>query len=168
MSKTALITIDLQPGLKALAHYVFRQDPADFETLLQRNQLAVTWFTQHQLPVFNLVIQPPLLPKCFSRSLLTTTLNDSSCLLGRTKPSAFSQPNLIKRLRQNNVQTVVITGLTTDNGIAKTVADAEGYGLTTIVIRDATMARNAALQAANLAKFHQVCTWTDFLSSQNN
>jgi nicotinamidase-related amidase len=166
MSKTALITIDLQPGLKALSHYVFRQNPADFDTLLQQNQLAVNWFTQQHLPVFNLVIQPPLLPRRFSQSLLITTLNDSSCLLGRSKPSAFSQPNLIKRLRQAKVQTVVITGLTTDNGIAKTVADAEGYGLTTIVISDATLARTPALQAANLAKFHKVCTWTEFLATQ--
>ncbi|MFP3547951.1 isochorismatase family cysteine hydrolase, partial [Rhizobium sp. SIMBA_035] len=56
----------------------------------------------------------------------------------KTRDSAFLSTDLLLRLRNWNIDTVVLAGVSTHNCIAQTAADAFGYNIRVIHTSDAT------------------------------
>ncbi|MFC6180644.1 cysteine hydrolase family protein [Lactiplantibacillus daowaiensis] len=169
MEKTALVIIDLQAGSRWLAKHLFRQaGPLDFQTLVANNQQLMTRWQAAGLPVIVVTMQPTLLSAGlqarFSRSLLQTNQLKAVTYVKKTRPSAFSNPHLLPALQAAGVQRVVVSGFTLDNGVRKTVSDAQAAGLTAVVLRDATIARSTKLFPSMVATFDNVMTTTQLLA----
>jgi nicotinamidase-related amidase len=68
--------------------------------------------------------------------------------LVKTRDSAFLGTDLLLRLRNWDVDTVVLTGVSTHNCIAQTAADAFGHNLRVIYAAEATASENAGAASA--------------------
>lgn len=66
---------------------------------------------------------------------------ESDFLLKKVAASCFHQTNLMDHLSKLGVDTVIVGGLSTSGCVRATVVDAAGYGLSVMVLRDASADR---------------------------
>lgn len=170
LNATALVVIDLQAGARFLVHHVFRRSSSEqFDQALQNNQKLITEFSFRRLPIFVIALRPRIFPPRlgdrFAQSLLSF---NTAIYLQKSGPSAFATTDLAQLLRQKDIKRLIITGFTTDNGVKKTVDDAEKLDFSTIVVSDATIGRNQARQQATLKHFKCVRSTMDLLTLLNN
>ncbi len=85
-------------------------------------------------------------------------------ILRKTQPSAFFGTGYADKLRQQGIDTVIVTGCTTSGCVRATVVDAMSYDFRTIVARDCVGDRSLAAHEANLFDIEQ--KYADLMGSQ--
>lgn len=139
--KTALIIIDVQDGLDD-PKYGKRSTP-DAEANMAR--LLADWRANHR-PIFHIQhmsVNPdsPLRPELPGNAIKRMVApQDGEPVLHKTVNNAFVGTDLERRLREDDIQSVVIVGLTTEHCVSTTARMAGDLGFTTIVVADATAA----------------------------
>jgi len=107
-------------------------------------------------------VTPKVFPKWLKSKFTKSYYEDLSLTNGfyltKSGPSAFQNTDFDNILKQNQINKIVVTGFTTDNGIKKTVIDAERLGYLTVVVTDATIARNPQDQDTMLKEFKNIMT----------
>ncbi len=137
--KTALIIIDVQDGLDDPVHGQ-RNNP-DAESNMAR--LLADWrakkrpiyHVQHMSVHPNSTLRPDRPGNAIKR--IVAPQGDET-LIQKSTSSAFIGTNLESRLRENDIQAVVIVGLTTEHCVSTTARMAGDLGFKTIVVADAT------------------------------
>jgi maleamate amidohydrolase len=76
-------------------------------------------------------------------------------ILRKTQPSAFFGTSYAEQLRQQGVDTVIVTGCTTSGCVRATVVDSMSHDFRTIVARDCVGDRSLAAHDANLFDMEQ-------------
>ncbi|ETY75434.1 cysteine hydrolase family protein [Lactiplantibacillus fabifermentans] len=172
LEKAALVIIDVQAGAQFLNRHVYHADADYFTTVVQHNQQLVANFEHRNWPIFIVTVHPKVFPafvnQRFAKSLLMTAGLKHVHYVAKTSPSAFSQPTFMTKLHELGVEKLIMTGFTTNNGVAKTVADAEINGFDTTVVTDATVAKSAAVQAQILPQFTELATTAEILAAPRN
>jgi maleamate amidohydrolase len=85
-------------------------------------------------------------------------------ILRKTQPSAFFGTGYADKLRQQGIDTVIVTGCTTSGCVRATVVDAMSYDFRTIVARDCVGDRSLAAHEANLFDMEQ--KYADLIDSE--
>lgn len=162
---TALIIIDLQAGAKFMAKHFFK-DSSDkqFETVVKKNQQLLDAFLDYQLPVYLVTINMPLINRWFSDSLLELPADSAYTALQKSGASAFKGTNLAENLRKAAIKQILLSGFTLDNAIIKTLYDAQSNNIETIIISDATIAKNA-VKATKILHAHLTIDTSHLLQS---
>tara|TARA_B100001059_G_C17806933_1_gene569780 strand:- start:127 stop:750 length:624 start_codon:yes stop_codon:yes gene_type:complete len=75
---------------------------------------------------------------------------ESEIIISKQYPSAFFNTPLTKILKQHNIDTLIITGVTTSGCIRATCIDAVSHGLIPIIVNDACGDRHEGPHQANL------------------
>lgn len=137
--KTALIIIDVQDGLDD--PYWGRRNNPDAEKNMAR--LLAAWRTKGRpiLHVQHMSTNPnsplrPNLPGNAIKRIVAPQGNEP--VIRKTVNSAFIGTDLEDRLRAQDIQAVVIVGLTTNHCVETTARMAGNLGFTTLVVDDAT------------------------------
>ena len=161
LDHTAFVAIDLQKGILGSGQLF----PNDAATVLANNvELAqhlkntdalnvlvnvdITEFrylsTKNELAKQAAV---PVIPKEFTDLLLAPYLEDTTNTLTVTKynPSAFFGTSLDLQLRRRQIDTIILSGVATSNGVYATALDAFQHGYHVIVVEDACADRDLEL-----------------------
>lgn len=160
LSKTAYLAIDLQDGILnngVLAPY------APDAVLLAANQLAETFKNTEALitlvnvdatsfhylhPARYTREQPIKVPDSYMQlSMAIATDDTASNVVTVTKhnPGAFFGTDLDLQLRRRGIDTIILSGLTTSNGVYATALDAFQHGYHLYIVEDATSDRDPDL-----------------------
>lgn len=164
--KTALIIIDVQDGLDEPR--LGKRNNPDAESNMAR--LLAAWRTrgrpiyhiQHMSTRPNSPLRPDQPGNAIKR--IVAPQGDET-VIQKTVNSAFIGTDLEKRLRKEDIQSVVIIGLTTQHCVSATARMASDLGFTTYVVDDATATHDAsgydgtyypaeAVHAISLASLH--------------
>lgn len=166
-TRPALIVVDMAVGFTSVNSPL----GGDFDEQVNAANALVTAFADHTLPiVFTRVVYEGDEQSVFRRHLpdlniLTPTSqwvdidprlvqSVTSWVLDKTGPSAFFDTALNRQLRDKNVDSVMVCGLTTSGCVRATVVDALQYNFPTWVISDACGDRNHSAHSANLHDMH--------------
>lgn len=160
LSKTAYLAIDLQDGILnngVLAPY------APDAVLLAANQLAEAFKNTEALitlvnvdatsfhylhPARYTREQPIKVPDSYMQlSMAIATDDTASNVVTVTKhnPGAFFGTDLDLQLRRRGINTIILSGLTTSNGVYATALDAFQHGYHLYIVEDATSDRDPDL-----------------------
>lgn len=160
LSKTAYLAIDLQDGILnngVLAPY------APDAVLLAANQLAEAFKNTEALitlvnvdatsfhylhPARYTREQPIKVPDSYMQlSMAIATDDTASNVVTVTKhnPGAFFGTDLDLQLRRRGIDTIILSGLTTSNGVYATALDAFQHGYHLYIVEDATSDRDPDL-----------------------
>ena len=168
LDHTAFVAIDLQKGILGSGQLF----PNDAATVLANNvELAqhlkntdalnvlvnvdITEFrylsTKNELAKQAAV---PVIPKEFTDLLLAPYLEDTTNTLTVTKynPSAFFGTSLDLQLRRRQIDTIILSGVATSNGVYATALDAFQHGYHVIVVEDACADRDLELHHVFIEK----------------
>jgi len=164
--KTALVVIDIQSGTHFLAKHIFKIED-DFQKLVKSNQQLIEAFEVRKQPIFIVTVAPKVFPKWlkakFTKSYYADITLTNGFYLTKSGPCAFQTTDFDEILKQNQINKLIVTGFTTDNGVKKTVIDAEKLGYQTEVVADATISRDSEKQEPLLKEFKNITTITDLL-----
>ncbi|MEM6283950.1 MAG: cysteine hydrolase family protein [Chloroflexota bacterium] len=144
-ANTALIIIDVQQGLDNTDYYGDRNNP-DAEQHMA--QLLAAWRT-HQLPVFHVQhhsTQPnsPLRPENPGVAIKPEVApQGNEPVYTKNVNSAFIGTDLELHLRDADIGTVVVVGLTTEHCVSTSVRMAANYGFRVYLAADGTAANSA-------------------------
>ncbi len=161
LEHTAFIAIDLQKGILDTGQLV----PNDTRTILANNiKLAENLKGTEALNVLvNVDItefrylshkneqasssSTAAIPKEFTELVLAPYLEETTNTLRITKynPSAFFGTSLDLQLRRRHIDTIILTGVATSNGVYATALDAFQNGYHVIMVEDACGDRDAEL-----------------------
>lgn len=160
LSKTALVTIDLQGGI--LAGNAFQPHSGN-DVLAASNKIsAVLKNTAALIALVN--VNPSTIgylrpfeggqherktyPSDYSKLLMTIADDETShnvIKVTKHNPGAFFGTDLDLQLRRRGIDTIILTGVVTGNGIYATALDAFQYGYKVIVVEDAITDRDQQL-----------------------
>ncbi|MCP0885932.1 cysteine hydrolase [Ligilactobacillus sp. WILCCON 0076] len=158
LSKTAIIVIDLQQGI------VNQIQTPDKKAVIQNNIDLLTEF--NKLSTLEVLVNVDLntlqSPDRWADIKQNATYNAESISLipeiatfgnkqnvyelTKYNPSAFFGSSLDSQLRRRNIDTVIITGVATSNGVYATAQDAYQHGYNVVVAQDACMDSSIELQ----------------------
>ena len=153
-SKTALVVIDLQHGLKVLP-----VAPRSFDEVVERTAHLADTFRQkgshviwvrvdlhnfRQLVVDQPMIDPaaPPMPPEFVEIVPEVGKLESEILITKRFWGAFDTTGLEAELRKRGVETIVLCGISTDIGVESTARSAATLGFNVVVVEDASSARS--------------------------
>ncbi len=136
---TALIIVDVQDGLDDPIHGE-RNNP-DAEQNMAR--LLADW-REKQRPIFyvqHMSVQPhstlrPELPGNKIKDIIAPQGDEP--IIQKTASNGFVGTDLEQRLRDQNIESVVVVGLTTEHCVSTTVRIASDLGFETMIVADAT------------------------------
>ncbi|MGP3639527.1 isochorismatase family protein [Lentilactobacillus hilgardii] len=160
LNKTALVTIDLQRGILTGHHF---QPHAGDKTLKASNDIAEA--LKNTAVLIALVnVNPSTIgylrpfeggrqglkrfPDDYSQLLMTIANDETShnvIKVTKHNPGAFFGTDLDLQLRRRGIDTIILTGVVTSNGIYATALDAFQYGYKVIVVEDACTDRDPQL-----------------------
>ncbi len=143
--KTALIIIDVQDGLDDPR--LGKRNNPDAESNIAR--LLAAWRTrghpiyhvQHMSTKPNSPLRPNQPGNAIKR--IVAPQGDEP-VIQKTTNNAFIATDLVDRLREVDIQSVVIVGLTTNHCVSTTARMASDLGFTTFVVDDATVAHDSS------------------------
>ncbi|WP_053072656.1 isochorismatase family cysteine hydrolase [Lactiplantibacillus herbarum] len=157
--KAALVVIDIQAGTHFLAKHIFKIED-NFQKLVTSNRQLIEAFEARKQPIFIVTVAPKIFPKWlkakFTKSYYEDMTLTNGLYLTKSGPSAFQTTDFDTILKQNQINKLIVTGFTTDNGVKKTVMDAEKLGYQTEVVADATVARKPQHQDILINEFKHV------------
>ena len=143
--RPALILIDIQKGFDDVEYWGGERNNPDAE---KNARILLDIWRDNQLPIFHI-------QHCSSNpNSLLNELKEGNKFKEIVKPingepvikknvnSAFIGTNLETQLKENNIHTVVIVGLTTDHCVSTTTRMAGNFGFETFVVSDATATFN--------------------------
>ena len=158
LDKTAIIIIDLQQGIvnqmQTAAKKRVVQNNVDLltkfnklsmlEVLVNVNlntlQAPSRWADIKQNAIYNtetMALIPEIAKFCNEKNVYKLT---------KYNPSAFFGSSLDIQLRRRSIDTVIITGVATSNGVYATAQDAYQHGYNVVVAQDACMDSSTELQ----------------------
>ena len=166
-TRPALIVVDMAVGFTSINSPL----GGDFDKQVNAANALVTDFANQALPVvFTRVVYKGDEQSVFRRHLpdlniLTSTSrwvdidprfeqSPTSWILNKTGPSAFFNTALNQQLRDKDVDSIMVCGLTTSGCVRATVVDALQYNFATWVVSDACGDRNHSAHSANLHDMH--------------
>ena len=139
--KPALILVDIQKGLDEFEYYGGNRNNLDAE---QKMRQLLDFWRANDLPIFHIKhnstsSKSPLRPNQIGNEIkdIVKPIGDEP-VIEKTVNSGFIGTNLKERLESQNIQKVVIVGLTTDHCISTTTRMAGNFGFETYLISDAT------------------------------
>ena len=141
--KFALLLIDIQKGLDEVDFYGGQRNNANAEN---NAALILNWFREKKLPVFHVKhsSQNPKSPLHDSKPGFAIKEEvkplASEPVIVKTVNTAFIGTNLKDQLFKQNINCLVIVGLTTNHCISSTVRMAANLGFKVILIADACAA----------------------------
>lgn len=141
--KTALIIIDVQKGFDDPI-WGKRNNPKAEQNI---KKLLEVWRTEHR-PIFHIKhmsknAKSPLNPNHSGNQIKEEVWPQKiETVIEKNVNSAFIGTDLEERLRKEKIQTVIITGLTTDHCVSTTARMAGNLGFTTFVVADGTATFN--------------------------
>jgi nicotinamidase-related amidase len=143
--RPALILIDIQKGFDDVEYWGGEKNNPDAE---KNARILLDIWRDNQLPIFHI-------QHCSSNpNSLLNELKEGNGFKEIVKPingepvikknvnSAFIGTNLETQLKENNIHTVVIVGLTTDHCVSTTTRMAGNLGFKTFIVSDATATFN--------------------------
>jgi nicotinamidase-related amidase len=143
----ALVVIDLQVGIKKLAKLAA---PNSLKEILSNNSELIKIFINHNLPVILVTVEPKILPRTLRKRFaqivpeLTEFLESAKVKhFIKHAPSAFSEHDFEHLLHELSVKTLVMTGISTNNGVAKTARDGVQRDFNVIYVENAMTGMNA-------------------------
>ncbi|KAA1247013.1 cysteine hydrolase family protein [Aquimarina sp. RZ0] len=141
----ALLLIDVQEGFKDIAYWGGERNNLNAEDNME--QLLAIW-RKNDLPVFHIkhCSTNPVSPLAKGntgnefKGFIIPQSGES--IIEKNVNSAFINTDLKERLQGNNIDTLVIVGLTTDHCVSTTTRMAGNYGFTTYLVEDAVATFN--------------------------
>ncbi len=139
--RPALILVDIQKGFDNINYWGGERNNPDAE--LRASELLSCW-RQYQLPLFHIqhCSSNPLSPLHITNA--GTSFNElvtpiqGEVVIKKNVNSAFIGTDLLDRLEQAKITTLVIVGLTTDHCISTTVRMAGNLGYETFLVAEAS------------------------------
>lgn len=140
---TALLIIDVQKAFRNEDYWGGNRSTPDFE----KNVIALlTFFRQRHLPIIHVkhnstTVTSPLHPTATGNELedfVQPTSFDDEILFEKNVNSAFIGTDLEKHLREKQITTLVLVGLTTNHCCETTARMAGNFGFNVYFVRDAT------------------------------
>ncbi len=141
----ALLLIDIQKGFENIEYWGSERNNLNAEVNIE--VLLKFWRANH-LPVFHI-------KHCSTNPASPLSKNDpgnqfkdfiipkeTETIIEKEVNSAFIGTNLKEQLEHNNIDTLVIVGLTTDHCVSTTTRMAGNFGYTTFLIEDAVATFN--------------------------
>ena len=183
--KPALLLVDMVCG------FTYPESPlgAECDSVIKANQELLKVFRVKNLPIFftTVVYHNDEQAKVFRSRLPALNIQTPDSQWVKVDPrldlqvgeaviekqwaSAFHKTNLDELLRAENVDSLVVTGLTTSGCVRASAVDGLQYDYKVVVARDAVGDRNMEAHAANLfdmqAKYTDVLGNTDILKILN-
>lgn len=153
--KTALVVIDLQHGIVARqtapypASQVIERSNRIANRLREKDGVVVYVRVDMnnflQLPVDQPSRDPnaPLLPTAASELVPEAGFQQGDALITKRHWGAFAGTELEQALRQRGVDTVVLTGISTNAGVESTARQGTGLGFAFVVVEDACSSTDA-------------------------
>lgn len=158
--KSALISIDLQKGIAGM----FPAGDVLKDVVANTNRL-VTAFREKGLPVVHVTVggaapgrteqprrEPKELPAAFFELVDELSQADSDIRILKKTPGAFANTGLKAKLQELGVTQVVITGVSTSNGVDSTARQAYELGFNVTLPIDAMADGNPEAHAMSIAK----------------
>lgn len=160
LRKTAYLAIDLQDGI--LHNGVLAPYAAD-AVLLASDQLAETFKNTEALitlvnvdatsfhylhPARYTREQPIKVPDSYMQLSMAIATDDTAnnvVTVTKHNPGAFFGTDLDLQLRRRGIETIILSGLTTSNGVYATALDAFQHGYHLYIVEDATSDRDPDL-----------------------
>lgn len=147
---------------KLLDRFHAQQLPVYLTTVVYHNDSDASVF-RDRLPALNVLSAGSHWVEFDSR----LQLSESDQRIEKTHASAFHGTHLNEQLKERNVDSLVVTGLTTSGCVRATAVDGLQYNYKVVVPREATGDRNQAAHEANLfdlnAKYADVMSLEDLL-----
>lgn len=142
LKNTALLIIDIQKGIQKLSKFA---SPNDFKDVLTQNKKLVNLFELRKLPIYFVSVEPKVFPKKLRESFGELVLKEefdkgsNGYRVVKYGPSAFTQSDygLSSELKIFGIDQLVITGITTSNGVYKTALDGIALGFNVFLVKDA-------------------------------
>ena len=156
LSKTAFVAIDMQKGIVSNG----RLSPRTAASILTNNDLLVR--TLKRTAALKVLVNVDIstfpylsqqtdmggmtasVPPEFTDLLLKDSLKDTDNMLTITKynPSAFFGTSLDLQLRRRGIETIILSGVATTNGVYATALDAFQHGYHVVLAEDACSDRD--------------------------
>lgn len=140
---TALILIDIQKGFDDIAYWGGERNNQDAEENASR---LLTLWRKHKLPLFHIqhcsvnpgsILAPSSAGNDFKDIVKPM---DGGTIIKKSVNSAFIGTNLQQLLERQQIDSVLIAGLTTGHCVSTTTRMAGNYGYTTFLVSDACAA----------------------------
>ena len=175
----ALVVVDLAKG------FIDSDSPLAFpcEELIKQNNILIDEFRKKSIPViFTTTIYKDLFEASVFREKLPdlNILNpesgwsdftnqigpkDNELVIEKTHASAFFGTDLLTQLNNLQIDTVIITGVTTSGCVRATAVDSLQHNFFTVIVEDCVGDRNPESHAVNL---NDISTkYADVISSKN-
>jgi len=150
----------IQINKKVIQFFRKKDLPIFYTTTLYRNEKEASIFRK-RLPALNILvpeskwveIHPELLPLA------------SECIIEKKFASGFFETNLFQELVIKEVDSIVVTGVTTSGCVRATVVDGLQHNLPVIVVEDAVNDRDISAHIQNLKDMN--IKYADVLDSNN-
>lgn len=153
--KTALVLIDLQNGIVGM-----NAAPHPAAQVVENSRRLADAFRAHSAPVvyvrvdlndfLKLPVDAPhdlgdkLLPAVASEIAGSAGFQPQDILLTKRHWGAFAGTDLEQQLRSRGINTVVLTGISTNAGVESTARQGTGLGFAFVVVEDACSSHDAA------------------------
>jgi nicotinamidase-related amidase len=154
-ARTALVVIDLQKGIVATpsaphsSEDVVRRS-AHLAKLFREKEGTVVYVRVDMANILSLPVDAPFRapdapppPASASEIVPESGFEEDDVLITKRHWGAFAGTELEQILRKRGVDTVVITGISTNAGVESTVRQGTGLGFAFVVVEDACSARDA-------------------------
>jgi nicotinamidase-related amidase len=144
-NRPALLLIDIQKGFDNLDHWGGQRNNPNAE--LKASELLKLW-RDNQLPLFHIQHCSTNPASPLHQSNAGNAFNElvkplaGETIIQKNVNSAFIGTDLQERLEKDNINTLVIAGLTTDHCISTTTRMAGNLAYTTFLVADATATFN--------------------------
>jgi nicotinamidase-related amidase len=162
--KTALVIIDLQQGIVA-----YKTSPHTSADVIERSaRLAKALREKHgtvvyvhvnmadflKLPADQLMRDPnaPPPPPEASELVVEAGHQQGDLIITKRQWGAFAGTDLEKQLRQRGIDTVVLTGISTNMGVESTARQGTGLGFGFVIVEDACSSQDAEMHKFSFEK----------------
>jgi nicotinamidase-related amidase len=153
---TILVLIDLQKFIITLQKLLRKQlSPHTIDIVLANNQKLVDAAIENGIPIVFVRVMPPFIGKLVKKwgdILLPIPENNQVELLTKREPDAFSNKEMSDFMSRYNIKNMIITGVSTNNGVLKTAKTAARRGISIIAVEDAMSAASAGDHAAAIGE----------------
>ena len=167
LSKTAFIAIDLQTKL---LEQVGETQPFSRETLLENNAKLI----KHYGNTGALIVLVSVYPDSYTipreemvKLAVKFDETDNVIYVTKNAPSAYSGTDLENVLKSRQIENIVLTGISTNNGVLKSARDFVKSGLNVTTVEDACTARTKADHdeaIAELSELGQITSTEEIVS----
>ncbi|MFT4186551.1 MAG: isochorismatase family protein [Micrococcaceae bacterium] len=174
LSKTTLVTIDLQEGFRnfklaphSLTEMVTRANKIN--TALEGSSALITLISVWPKTVAQMLTNDAATAKLLNENppenftdllmdVATKPTSNPVIKITKDAPSAFFDTNLESQLRANNIETIILLGVATSVGVFTTAIDAYQNGYNVIVVEDASTDTDEELHQVFFNKMFEKCT----------